>query len=502
MTTPYAFDDSRTELGSQLAAGIAVVAAFVLGVSAGYPVQTTLGVVGGVLFGFASGDLGEDALRRRVRGSILLVTASVFVVTALFLKKNGLFDAVLIGMVPLAVGATTLGSVTTFDETATKVLSALLRSFVVLVAGTLLGSAIYGRLFTEGLPVLWHVFGTGVTGSPFFGFVALQIEFLLIGLLAGKAGRAAADLDPARTVGDEAPPGVRDVPLGVWVLIAFQLLVLALPGGAALFGALLGLTGPVGSIVSTAFTSIYLHAALLLVVAVLAILPVVSLLRTAVIKMVGNRPPKSFAYATGGVTFVVTIIALTSLPPVVTVVKWLARGNELASNAFTAYGVGPTFLGAVTGVLAVTAVLLFFVIAVTGFSVVPDRAAGFVFGSIGLFVAACAGAFTNAPAPAVFLAMAGAIVTWDLGDYATTLGREIGSTAPSRSVLVVHSLGSLATAAVAVVVASLATHFLVPLMIGIDQQRAITALGLLMVALVTFAYLADSAPDSTAESDD
>jgi hypothetical protein len=43
-----------------------------------------------------------------------------------------------------------------------------------------------------------------------------------------------------------------------------------------------------------------------------------------------------------------------------------------------------------------------------------------------------------------------------------------------------------------VAVASLATHFLVPAMTGLDESRALTALGLLVIALLAFAVAVEA----------
>jgi hypothetical protein len=487
MTAPYSFDGSRRTLSSRLAVVAAVLAAGVLGVSVGYHIQTTLAVVGGLLFGRAAGAMAADDLASRVRGSGLLLGASVFVVLALVLEMDSVAGAVLVGMVALAVGLTALASRTTLEAAGLPLLHAALRSFLVLVVGTLLAAALYADVFTSIALGAWGVYGGTATAIPFAGLLALQVELLAIGLLATKAGQAASDIDPGRVRAPSIQVGVRDIPLAVWALLAVQFLVLALPGGAATFSALLGSIGPVGAVLAGVLTSPFLHGALVVLAGVLALLPIANAVRKATVRVVGSRPPKSFAYAVGGVVFVALVILATSVGPVVDAVYWLVRGNEPATAVFETYGVSPATLAAVTGALAAGGGLLFALVSTTALSFVPARTTGFVFGAIGLFGAAAAGAFANAHAPAVFLGIAAAIVVWDLGDYATTAGAELGQATATRSIETTHATGTLAVAVLAVVVASLATHFLVPAMTGLDESRALTALGLLVIAVLAFA---------------
>jgi hypothetical protein len=60
---------------------------------------------------------------------------------------------------------------------------------------------------------------------------------------------------------------------------------------------------------------------------------------------------------------------------------------------------------------------------------------------------------------------------------------------------------TVAVGAVAVVVASLATHFFVPVMTAVPRDRALTALGLLAIALVAFAYLANTGAEDDPTSE-
>lgn len=498
MSDAYAFDGSRTAFGAKVAVVVAAVAASVLGVSAGYAVQTLLAVVGGATFGFAARDVSEDGLRDRVRGSSLLVLAAVFVVAAVALEKANAVDAVLVGAVVATMSVTTLAALVDPDEALKPVFAALARSFVATIIGALLAAALYANVFTAVVVGSWTLFTAALAVTPMTGFVALQLEFLLVGLLAGRAARAAESLDPSRTAGSTDVVGVFDVPKAVWVLLGVQVLLVAFPGGAWPFEFLLSLTGPAGAVVALVLSSVYLHGAVLLLLVVLAVLPMVAFARRSAVSVFGNRAPKTLAFASGGVGLTAIVILVTSVPGFEWFVTWLAGPESTVTSVVDVYGVGPAVLGGVSGVLLVLGIGLFFYMAAFGLPFVPEHASGFVFAAALLFVAAVAGAFSGAPAPAVFLAMAATLAVWDAGEYAVTVGSELGQAASTRSVAAVHVFATLAVGAIAVVVASFATHFFVPAMTAVPEDRALTALGLLAVALVAFAYLANSGGDGDA----
>lgn len=501
MSDAYEFDGSRTRFGATAAVVVATVAATLLGVSAGYALQTLLGVVGGVAFGFAARDVEREALRSRIRGSSLLVLASVFVVTALALRKANAVDAVLVGAIAATMGVTTLAALVDPDDAVKPVFAALGRSFVATILGTLLAGALYADVFTTLAFGSWSAFTLALAATPMAGFVALQVEFVLLGLLAGRAGRAAATLEPSGNPEDVDVVSVHDVPVAVWILLGVELLLLAFPGGTGPFEYLLAVAGPAGAVATTVLSSVYLHGALVLVLAVLAVLPVVAAVRRSAVAVFGNRAPKTLAFATGGVALSVVVILFASIPGFESFVTWVAGSESTVAAVVDAYGFGPGVLGGVSGVLVVMGIGLFFYMAAFGLPFVPEHASGFVFGATMLFVAAVAGAFAGAPAPAVFVAMAAAIAVWDVGEYAVSFGEEVGQAASTRSVEAVHAFATVGVGLAAVLVASLATHFFVPLMTAVPQDRALTALGLLAVALVAFAYLADT-EDATSDDAD
>ncbi|PSQ14422.1 hypothetical protein BRD02_09490 [Halobacteriales archaeon QS_8_69_73] len=112
-------------------------------------------------------------------------------------------------------------------------------------------------------------------------------------------------------------------------------------------------------------------------------------------------------------------------------------------------------LGAVAGVVvAVSALAAGFLLAVrlaadTG---LLGRAAGLQLVAAGTFLAAVASGITGTGV-VVLVGVAAALLAWDLGEFAATLGREVGRGGASRRGEFVHVGGAVALAAVAVVAA-------------------------------------------------
>ena len=106
-------------------------------------------------------------------------------------------------------------------------------------------------------------------------------------------------------------------------------------------------------------------------------------------------------------------------------------------------------------------------------------------GAIVLFGGVLVGGTTGVPVPFVLVGAAAAIVAWDAGTNAISVGRQLGSAAETRRLEVVHTL---ATAAVAVAVGTVG-YGAFRLAAG-DQPTA--AVALLLLAALLFSYLLDS----------
>lgn len=106
------------------------------------------------------------------------------------------------------------------------------------------------------------------------------------------------------------------------------------------------------------------------------------------------------------------------------------------------------------------------------------------FGTAGLFAGVLLAGAAGASPAASLVAFGGAVVAWDAGENAISLGRQLGARAPTRRATVVHVA---ATGIVASVVGVLA-------LVVYDLSRTgqpTTAVALLLVAALLFIWLLD-----------
>ncbi|UPV99714.1 hypothetical protein M0R88_14485 [Halorussus gelatinilyticus] len=118
--------------------------------------------------------------------------------------------------------------------------------------------------------------------------------------------------------------------------------------------------------------------------------------------------------------------------------------RTLSEGVVTFYGGETVVLGLTSTVLllAVGGVFALRIAFALGF--VTDRVAGPALAGGGLFVAAAFVGTVSAPTWLVFGSLVAALVVWDAGEFATTLGAEVGRRAPTRRVELLHGLGALA----------------------------------------------------------
>ncbi|WP_135851275.1 DUF7519 family protein [Halorussus salinus] len=118
--------------------------------------------------------------------------------------------------------------------------------------------------------------------------------------------------------------------------------------------------------------------------------------------------------------------------------------RDLSGSVVTFYGSETVVLGLTAGLLllAVAGVFALWVAFAVGF--VTDRVAGPALAGGGLFVAAAFAGTVSAPTWLVFGSLVAALVVWDAGEFAATLGSEVGRRAPTRRVELLHALGALA----------------------------------------------------------
>jgi len=101
--------------------------------------------------------------------------------------------------------------------------------------------------------------------------------------------------------------------------------------------------------------------------------------------------------------------------------------------------------------------------------------AGYAMASTGMFVATVFAGTLDAPVPLVFGGVVASIAVWDMGQFGTTLGREVRHTAGTRSVELVHAGGTVLVGIVGVG-AALGVGWVLPGTGGAETPAAVTAL--------------------------
>jgi hypothetical protein len=120
------------------------------------------------------------------------------------------------------------------------------------------------------------------------------------------------------------------------------------------------------------------------------------------------------------------------------------RFRSLSEGVVTFYGGETVVLGLTAGVLLLAVACVFALRVGFALGFVADRSAGPALAGGGLFVAAAFAGTVSAPTWLVLAALVAALVVWDAGEFATTLGSEVGRRAPSRRVELLHGLAALA----------------------------------------------------------
>lgn len=87
-------------------------------------------------------------------------------------------------------------------------------------------------------------------------------------------------------------------------------------------------------------------------------------------------------------------------------------------------------------------------LALVGVGIGFGRAGGVTGGAFGLLVAALIAGSQGAPVVWVLLGVAAAVVAWDVGGTAISVGKQLGRAADTRRLEVVHAAGSVAVGAI------------------------------------------------------
>lgn len=168
-------------------------------------------------------------------------------------------------------------------------------------------------------------------------------------------------------------------------------------------------------------------------------------------------------FAAGGAVLVAT--TLVAEPTLSAAREWVAgtlpgefgpRFRELSGYVVDFYGPVPVALTGVGLVLLLAATVATALWLVLFTKYLDDRTAGVGIASAGLFQTAAFSGVVGVPTAVLFGSLVAAVLVWDVGEFGTTLGEEIGRAAETRRTELVHATGTLAvggvgaTAAVAV----------------------------------------------------
>lgn len=152
------------------------------------------------------------------------------------------------------------------------------------------------------------------------------------------------------------------------------------------------------------------------------------------------------AAAAGGAAFALGVVAVH--PLVLRVVATVTGDSGILGGEPFALLVG--LLVVVDVVLVLLLVGLLVVPVVVGARLAPGRAVGHAIAAAGLLAGAVA---TAAHPPLVVALVVGALVVWDVGEFAVRVGEEVGRDADTTRVEAIHAAGSVGVGLVAALVA-------------------------------------------------
>lgn len=492
--TDDGFDGRPARTTALVAAFVAAATVVTVGWAVGLGRTASLVVVGSAVLAAGTWGLAESDRRRQAGGSVAAVAGSGLLFGLLVTGAGSHAGFVAVALVvgtPLVAVDAAVG----FDggriQSVTSVLSGNVK---LLVLG---GVAITVLSVTLVFGLLQALFGGLValsTVTPLAGFVTLQLFALCVALALPRAvwvleswtGDDDGDRDGLLRSVETAGLRVRDVPRVYWAALGVQLLAALSTQANALFNPVLGVVlGPL-------LTSGVLHGLLLLALVAVAAVFAGLLLEQWAVAWFGPVPAQTAAVQAGGFT---SILAAVLVGLVV----------EYAPDSPVGDLVGPLALANHRLVVVPVALLIGLVVALVAVSValevgpglarlrvVPGRATGFALGS-GLIVLATVRAATlGVPPLVVFGGVAGALLTWDVGSHAASVGAQLGRDADARRSELVHATGSTLVLAGAVAFAALARYVVVPAAVptATSGTAGVATLAMTLVLVAVLAFVA------------
>jgi hypothetical protein len=487
--------DSRPAASSAALAGtVAVLVALGLGVAVGDPIPVLTGLVGGLCIAVGAWALRSDAHERIAGGSVAVVVgAAVFCGTAL-LASGSWSLAVTLGF---SLGATLVvidassGLVPPADGT-DELSKTLEENFVVLLVG-IAAAIVCAVAAAVRLPwVLVRVI-TGFSMHPLVGFVTLQAGVILALLLLDRAAVVLESWIPAPTATtDRALDGLALVGASWWDIdspvkaaVGLQLLVAFVPTAQGLFDRFLGSLPVLGPALRVALGG-PLHFPL--AVGLLALLWVLAAeqLRQWLLQWLGDSPGQSLARQAGGIA----VPAVLLLSALVLTAAGVTRRVAPTFGGAGHYGTATVLL---LGVLLAVVVFRGLVMALTGIAragLLSRRVTGFATGSALLFVTTLVAAERGLAPLFVLVGSAAALLVWDAGVHASSIGHQLGRDAETTDSEFVHVTGTAAVLAGAILLVMLVRYVLIPVAVPATSAglslSSVIALGLILLAIAAF----------------
>jgi hypothetical protein len=476
-----------TRFGGAVALAVAAVATAALGIIVGAGPRTVVAVVGALLAVVGLDRYAEDELRERALGGVaaglgVFLVAGALVDSAYLPPPNRAFVVIGAACV-LLVGLE--GNTRIAGQR--RGCAALLRSAAALAVVTVLGAMLSAEAAAVGFLLVRGAFEWVRGLRPLSSILLLQALCLAIALsipavariLDGWVGGEGTSIPP---VFERVSLDIRDVPPAYALLIVGQVLAAVyLPG---LFEWFLRQLWLVGTAARLLLASGIVHAPAIALLSLCCAVFAAWVLRQIVVWFAGNTPRAVAADIAGAlVVGLVGAFAYWVLP----VEAWMSADVRAAAAVF-----GPFV---VTGALAVALGAGAFV-GLVGTWVraerpLPALGSGFSLGAVGLSVLVVVAAESGASVLAISLGVVAALLVWDAGEYATRLGRDVGSATGTRRAELAHLTGSAIAGLVGAAVATAAAAAIGPISASIGRANGVPALVLLLISLVAFLVLVE-----------
>lgn len=471
---------------------VAAAVGLALGVGTGQTLASALGIPGALLVGIGAWGLEESVTIRQAGGSVATVAGAVLIAASLGVGFIGPETLLLVSAI-LGVVLVTIDGTVGIDRDRDRTLSECIRSNVLLflIAGaSLVMTVLFVTYVVPLLVVLWVAVASHST------LLSLAIVQLLLVFVSLLLRHVVVELERwvPRSGDDGAVVGslgsmsltTSAIPNTYFALLGVQLVGGLVPWSSGLFeqffGSMLGpLLGPP-----------VLQHTLALVTLGLVGLIVAGKCQRILVAGLGDDPSTTLGVTAGGIVAVVlAVVVEVTLRVFPTGIEF----SQPVAGLARVIGLSPIVLLSLTVVLvAVAAVINLALVLADHRELVPARGSGFATGSALLGLTAIVGAALDMSAIAVFLGVAGAILTWDLGTHALSIGRHLGRPSTTDRAEFVHVSASVLVLGGSVVLVT-AVHSVVVPSLSVAGSRVMASravLGLALLAVAVCAFLAAS----------